>query len=602
MRTAAEIAELFYHRRQDAGEERQRMRDACALYQGDIAIDLSELSAEERPAVVNYARMGSNHMAMRAAGVMPVVEHLMVDYGKRDQARKKADTRRKVNHGWWGESKQNLILRKRGRWLFTYARSPVLLWPDMKRDIPVWQARSPLDTYSAPLFGVGDCTPIDAIFAQTRTVGWVRQFWPEHAIHFLRNKADDMVDVLEYTDSDQFSKVLCLSSRTKRGDFFTTNAVDWIAESGPAVMLLNLPNRVGRPWAVVLEAISLERPIGLYDGLYGMYQSQAKLQALGLIARQRGVFQEEWLVAESAATTPDIIRKADAMTGEVGILQGGKFERVFPDPQYATDTGIDRLSRDQRVEAGVPSAVGGEGISNTRSGRGVETILGAATDPMLQEAHELFAMSLLEENKIAIAMDKAYWGSDSKRLFVAFNGDKCHVDYVPQALWETDQHIVRYPFPGGDVDSINIATGQAVGAGVMSRRTAASLNPLVANPEAEFDQIVVERLQDAFFTQVQQMAGTPGAGWEPIDLIRFMELVGNDQMEIVPAFRTVQAEAQARQAAEAPTPEAMQPGVSPPGQGVEQPGQFNATPDQAGLSKLLFSLRAPQMRSAAERV
>lgn len=602
MRSAAQIAELFYERRQDAGTERQRMRDACSLYQGDIAIDLSELSAEERPAVVNYMRMGTNQLGMRAAGVMPMIEHLQVEYGRQDYARKKADLRRKVNHGWWGASKQNLILRKRARWMFAYAKAPVLMWPDMKTDMPMWQARSPLDTYAAPLFGVGDCLPVDAIFAQTRTVGWVRRFWPEHSIHFLRSKADDLVDVLEYTDADQFSKVLCLSSRTRRGDIFASSASDWIAESGPAVMLTNIENRVGRPWAVILEAISLERPVGLYEGMFGMYQHQAKLQALSMIARQRGVFQEEWLVASGPGETPDIIRKADAMTGEVGIVTGGRFERVSPDPQYATDTGIDRMSRDQRVEAGVPAAYGGEGISNTRSGRGVETVLGAATDPLLQEAHELFAMSLLEENKIAIGMDKAYWGSESKRLFVAFNGDKCNVDYVPNDLWETDQHLVRYPYPGGDVDSINIATGQAVGAGVMSRRTAARLNPLVDNPEAEFDQITVERLQDAFFAQVQQMASTPGGGFEPIDLIRFMELVGSDRMEIIPAFRVVQGEAQRRQAAQAETPDQMQPGVSPPGAGVEQPGAFNATPDQAGLSKLLFSLRAPQMRSAAESV
>lgn len=602
MRTAAEIAELFYQRRKEAGVERQRMRDACALYQGDIAIDLSELSAEERPAVVNYTRMGTNQMGMRAAGVMPIVEHLQVDFGKRDLARKRADTRRKVNHGWWGASKQNLVLRKRARWLFAYAKAPVLMWPDMKLDMPVWQARSPLDMYAAPLFGVGDCVPVDAIFAQVRTVGWVRRFWPEHAVHFLRNRTDDLVDVLEYTDADQFSKVLCLSSRTKRGDIFASSALDWIAESGPAVMLVNIENRVGRPWAVVVEAISLERPMGLYDGLHGMYQAQGRLQALSLIARTKGVFQEQWLVAENGTTTPDVVRKADAMTGEVGIVSGGRFERVTLDPQYATDTGIDRLSQAQRVEAGVPAAYGGEGISNTRSGRGVETVLGAATDPLLQEAHELFSTSLVEENKIAIGMDKAYWGSESKRLFVAFNGDKCHVDYTPNALWETDEHVVRYPYPGGDVDSINIATGQAVGAGVMSKRTMARLNPLIENPEAEFDQIVVERLQDAFFQQVAQMAGTPGGGFEPVDLIRFIELVSSDQMEFIEAFGQVQAEAQKRQAAQAPTPEQMQPGVSPAGQGVEQPGAFATAPDQEGLSTLLSTLRLPQRRAISEKV
>lgn len=602
MRTAGEIAALFYERRNYAGVERQRMRDVCALYEGAVAVDLSELSTEDRPAVINFARMGINQTAMRAAGVMPMVEHFAVDYGKRDAARKRADMRRKVTHGWWGESRQNLVLRQRARWLFAYASAPVLLWPDMKRGMPVWMPRSPLDTYAAPTWGVGDNVPADAIFAQVRTVAWVRANYPQHAIHFHRAGADDLVDVLEYVDAEQYHRVLCLGSRVRRGMELLSSAREWVAEMSPGVTLQQLPNRAGVPWAVVPKLIGLERSVGLYDGIAGMYQAQARLQALSLHARMKGVFQEEWLVATNDMVTPDVIRKADALTGEVGIVTGGRFERVTPDPQYATDTGIDRLERAQRVEAGIPGAWGGEGMSNVRSGRGVETILGAATDPLLQETHELFATSLAEENRIAIAMDKGYWGDESKTFFVAFNGDKCNVTYRPTELWETDRHTVRYPFPGGDVDSINIATGQAMGAGIMSRKTAATLNPLVENPEQEFDQIIAERLQDAFLTQVQTMAATPGSGWNPVDLARFAELVRSDQMEMFEAFAKVQAEAQERQAREAESMAQTMPGVAEPGTGVEQPGMFQTAPDQQGLSQLLFSLRAPQMRAAAERV
>lgn len=605
MRSAAEIADLFFERRRTAGVDRQRMRDVCALYEGAVAVDLSELSSEERPAVINFTRMGINQTAMRAAGVMPIVEHFPVDSGRRDQARKNADLRRKVNHGWWGHSRLNLVLRQRARWLFAYAEAPVLLWPDMKREMPVWLPRSPLDTYAAPTWQVGDMVPQDAIFAQVRTVGWVRSQYPEHAIHFDRSNPDDLVDVLEYVDADEYHRVLCVGSRPKVGLSHLSGTREWFAEMAPAVTLQRIPNRAGVPWVAIPKLVSLERPIGLYDGVMGMYQAQARLQALSLHARQRGIFQEEWLVAMDPGITPDVVRKADPMNGDVGIVTGGRFERFTPDPQYATDTGIDRLERAQRVEAGIPGAWGGEGMSNVRSGRGVETILGAATDPLLQETHELFASSLQEENRIAIAMDRAYWGRESKRFMVAFNGDKASVTYTPATLWETDHHVVRYPFPGGDIDSISIATGQAMGAGIMSRRTAAMLNPLVENPEQEFDQIVSERLRDAFLSQVQTMAATPGAGFEPVDLARLVELVESDRMELVQAFGKVQKEAQERQARQAETAAQAQPGVSPPGMGVEQPappGAFQTSPDQQGLSQLLFSLRAPQMRSAAERV
>jgi hypothetical protein len=603
LRTAAQIAELYYDRRRLAGFERQRMRDVCSLYEGDVAIDLSELSESERPAVVNFARMGINQLGMRAAGTMPVVEHLMIDGGRRDAARKAADKRRKINHGWWGESKLNLLMRQRARHLFAYGQTPVVLWPDMKKNMPTWQVRSPLDTFAAPTYGVGDIVPDNAIFAQVRTVGWVRMTFPHLAIYFHKAGDMDRVDVLEYVDRDQYHKLVCLAARPAYGyDVSRDDTAMWMATEATAATIVQLKNRAGVPWCVIPRAITLERNLGLFDGIFGMYQAQARLQALSLHARQKGVFQETWLVTDNENVVPEVLAQADAMMGQVGILRGGRFERVTPDPQYATDTGIDRLERAQQFEAGIPSAFGGQGISNTRSGRGVETVLGAATDPLLGEAHDIFVASLYEEDRIAIAMDKGYWGDESKRLFVSFNGEKGSVSYVPNDLWVTDEHIVRYPYPGGDADNLNIATGQAMGAGIMSRKTAASLNPLVPNPEQEFDQIVGERLQDAFLSQIQTMATTPGAGMEPVDLARLIQLVQDDELELIAAFQKVQAEAQARQARAAQTAEQMQPGVSPPGQGVEQPGQFQTTPDQQGLSKLMFGLRAPQMRSMAERV
>lgn len=603
MRSSQQIAELFYERRRLAGFERQRMRDVLSLYEGSVAIDLSELSESERPAVVNFARMGINQLGMRAASTMPVTDHFPLETGRRDWARKNADSRRRVNHAWWGKSRMNLLLRQRARHLFAYGASPVVVWPDMVNDMPSWQVRSPLDTFPAPHYGVSDLVPDDVIFAQTRTVQWVLHRHPDLWAYFHRAGPMDKVDVLEYIDRDEIHKVVCLAARPAFGmEVSRADTADWMTVQASAATIMRTPNRAGRPLCVIPKGITLERQAGLFDGIYGMYQQQARLQALSLHARQRGVFQETWLVTENEAATPEVVKKADAMMGEVGILRGGRFERATVDPQYATDTGIDRLARMQQLEAGIPSAFAGEGISNTRSGRGVETILGAATDPLLQEAHDLFTASLEEEDRAAIAVDKGWWGSDQKKVTVSFCGDKGRVVYTPNELWVTDEHDVRYPFPGGDVDNLNIATGQAMGAGIMSKKRAAQLNPLVENPEEEFDQIIAERLEDAFLQQIQSMATTPGAGMEPVDMAQLIRMVREDKADLLDAFDQVQKAAQQRQATPAESPEQMQPGVSPPGMGVEQPpGLFNASPDAQGLSRLLYGLRAPQMRSAAER-
>jgi len=601
MRTAEDIAHLYHQRRDAAGAERQRMRDIASLYGGDIAIPLSELQREERAAVVNFARMGINQMGMRAASTPPVIVPVEVDYGRADSARKRAEMRRRVNHGWWGANRLNLQMRQRARWLFAYATSPAYIKPCFRTDMPRWHPRSPLDTYAAPTMSMVDYVPTDCIFAQTRSVGWVRVHYPEKSAFFQDNHADDMVDVIEYVDHEQVSIVMCLKARKRwqvAEGVMSPGGSPWedTTRVGQGIMLDSYANRAGRPLAIVAGNVSLERRVGQYDGIIGMYQAQAKLQALSTIARERGVFQETWLVQRPGEQEPpEIIAQADPRTGHVGIVRNGVFDRATVDPQYATDNGIALLERAQRVEAGIPADFGGEAGSNVRTGKRADGIISAAVDPLIQEAHDIFAASLEDENKVAIAIDKAYWGSESKTFYVSWEGDDCKVTYTPEDTWEIDEHRVRYPLPGGDVHDINIATGQAIGAGMLSVQTGAALNPLIKNPEKERDLIISERISGMVLAKIEVDSQTPGSGWEMPDLLRLAELVRSDKAELIEAAIQVQREAQERQATPAATQADMMPGVAPPGQGVEQPGAFNTTPDQEGLSGLLAQLTMPQM-------
>ena len=89
-------------------------------------------------------------------------------------------------------------------------------------------------------------------FAQVRTVGWVRKNYPQHSIHFHRAQNDDLVDVIEYVDHEQYHRVLCLGTRLRQGLEFAMSAREWVAEMSPGVTLQQLPNRAGvpaRPWS-----------------------------------------------------------------------------------------------------------------------------------------------------------------------------------------------------------------------------------------------------------------------------------------------------------------------------------------------------------------
>lgn len=603
MRTAEEIADLFYQRRRAAGTERERLRNIRDLYQGDIVIPLSELQRDERTAVVNLAKQGINQMGMRAASTNPMVHTVISDYGHREAARKRADTRRQVNHGWWGANRMNLQLRQRARWLFAYASAPTMIMPSFKygrtENMPCWHPRSPLDTYTAGATGVTDFVPSDAMFAQTRSVGWVRLNHPDKSGPFMGNAPDDLVDLIEYVDHEQITVVMSLGARKwHEARELVGGGDNWLSSNNSAAVTLHhTVNRAGCPLVVVAGNVSLEKRVGQYDGMIGMYQAQARLQALSLIARERGVFQEAYLVQNpNSQEAPEVLVQADPQTGRMGIVRNGTIQRTTIDPQYATDSGIDRLERAQRVEAGVPADFGGESASNVRTGRRGADIIAASIDPILHEAHDILAASLEDENRIAIKVDRGWWGTESKSFYVSWGGDDCKVTYIPERVWaETDEHRVRYPLPGADVHEINIATGQAVGAGIMSKRRAAELNPLVENPEKEHDRVVAEQIEQAQLQQILTLASTPEGPFQPADLARLAELVQSDEMPLFKAVQTVQREAQERQAAQAPTPADAMPGLSQPGMGMEQPGAFNTTPDQQGLNSLLSSLTMPQV-------
>jgi hypothetical protein len=276
--------------------------------------------------------------------------------------------------------------------------------------------------------------------------------------------------------------------------------------------------------------------------------------------------------------------------GIPGIVKGGALVPRGVDPQFQTNITIDRLAAAQKEQAGLTPELAGQSQTNVRTGIRSAQLLSNVIDFPIQEAQELFAESLQEENKTAIAFAKAYGGV--KSFYVNWDGARGPITYDPAVVFETDQNIVAFPLAGADQAGLVISSGQRVGMGTMSKQKFMEIDPLIDDPEREHDRIVAEKLEEALlggFAQ-QVAAGTI----PPLDAARVHELVESDQMELFQAIIKAHDEAQARQATPAPpgTP-ATQPGLGAPGMGAEQP-QIGPSPDSQGLAGLLQSLRSPQ--------
>jgi hypothetical protein len=206
----------------------------------------------------------------------------------------------------------------------------------------------------------------------------------------------------------------------------------------------------------------------------------------------------------------------------------------------------------------------------------------------VQEAQEILAASLVEENKRAIAIAKSYFGNQRRSFYVSQGKVKGHVDYIPNKDFETDANTVTYAYAGADANALVVGLGQRVGIGTMSKRTAQEIDPLISDPEIEHDRTVSESLEAALLSAVQTQAAQGAI--PPADLAKIMKLVISDKLDLAAAVEKVQREAQERQATPAPVgaPETM-PGLSMPGMGAEQPVEQAQGPAPS-LDQLLGAL------------
>ncbi len=256
-----------------------------------------------------------------------------------------------------------------------------------------------------------------------------------------------------------------------------------------------------------------------------------------------------------------------------------------------TDTALDRLERQERLEGAIPAEFGGESATNIRTGRRGEAVLSATVDYRVQEAQELFANSLLHEDKIAIAIEKSYWGDTTKSFFMPGRRTTGQETYTPNKVWQTDFHYVAYSASGSDVNNLVIGLGQRLGIGLMSKESAREADPLISDPDFEHDQIIAEGVEAALLASIQQQAANPQGPYQPEDLAYLTKLVVEQDVSLYEAVRRTNQRAQDRQATAMPpgAPETM-PGLAMPGMGAEAPVQ--APPPPANIDALLAQLGA----------
>ena len=572
--TIQEIAAILKERQDKQGPMIDSMRQLRDAYNGDLIIPLPEMDRREKSAVANLITTGLDQTAMRIASTMPSVFYPALEEGN-NASEKRARTRKRATMGWWEANKMPLKMRRRARWLIGYASSPVILRPDTKWGAARWDIRDPLNTFPSTGEDPDQITPNDCIFVYNRSRAWLQNNYPDAAgkLRAINPNPTDLIQIAEYTDAEV--TVLMAISTTKLSQWESN------VRGVPFVELERVQNKTGLCLAVVPGRITLDRPMGQFDSLVGMYALQSKLMALEVIAVERGIFPDTYLVSRPGETARFVAGPYDGRSGQVNVVQGGDIREMAANPGFATNGMMDRIERAQRIGSGTPAEFGGESTSNVRTGKRGDAILSAVVDFPIQEAQEIFAASLQEENKRAIAIAKTYFGNERKSFYISSRGAKGHVDYVPNKDFEDDNNVVTYSHSGADANSLVVGLGQRIGIGIMSKQTAQEIDPFISDPEQEKDRVISEGLEQALLQSIQTQASQGAI--PPSDVAAIVEMVASDKASLAEAVTKIHEAAQKRQATPAPTgaPETM-PGLGAPGMGAEQPQAQPQQPQDVG--------------------
>lgn len=564
--TAQDILALYVQRSTDLAPMHSAMRQVKDIYDGSATVPLPDMGTDQGAAVPNLLAQGVDQMAGRIASTSPMVAFAQ---GQTRRSQRQARTAARVVGGWWQNDRLSQKMKHRARHLIAYGMSPCVIRLDQRTKLPVWQVRNPLETFPSPGVIPGTSTPENVIFAYRRSVAWLQAngYGEQVAMILdpadLRQPADIDLLLLEYVDPDQ--TCLCVSGYRVNGDapplpISGTGQSSARLGSRGAVMLRHIPNSTGVMTAVIPQRIGLERAAGQFDSMVGMYYQQAKLMALEVMAVEKGIFPDSYLVSRPGEVARFIDGPHDGRSGLVNVVAGGDIKELATQPGYMSPQTIDRLERSQRVTAGIPAEFGGESATNIRTGRRGDAVLSAVIDFPVGEAQELFAFALTDEDRAAIALSKEYAGRTEKTLYVGTGNFAKKITYTPNEVFDTTEHTVSYPAVGADLNNLIMGLGQRVGMGIMSKETAATLDPFIDNPEMEHDNIIAEGLEVAMLSGLQQQASTGAI--PPLTLAKIMNLVKSDRMELAEALNKAveDAQAEAQRAAEeqaqtAPTPE-----------------------------------------------
>ena len=602
--TFEEIVGIVRQRQDIQSPLLSKMIDIKDRYNGDYVIPLPSMDEEPVLPPLTPALISENidAVAQRAASVTPYIGCPAVDPSKErgKRSRQYADIRKRALAATWYQNKYKLKMRRAYRHLAGYATTALVVNPDFKTGMPKIEVRDPLGVYPEPSAAENYDIPRNCAFVYGKSGDWLRANYPASRdenggpIASDKNARQELWDCCEWIDEEH----IVIGIMGPRYNHFNQTYPNHSTQ----LELSRYENLAGMPCVITPGRVTLDKISSSVSNVVGMVDLMAKLMALELIAQEKAIFPDRYIIGRSGQV-PMIVggEWKDGREGEVNVLlDAEQIGELRGAPDQNTNIAIDRLERNARVSTGTVPQIGGESYGALRTGRGIDALMGAALDPRIQELQEIMEGHLPHLNECLFATYKGYWGSKTISTFTGYAGDFGQVEFTPDEHFETYDNVVSHSVPGADVQGTTIQLGQLLQMKGISLATFRTKHPFIEDPEAEGRRVDEEQLEEAVMVAIQQQAVQ---GALPVIYISKIEKYRKKGLDIFEAIEKADEDIREMQAAQAPPPDAGQamspeeamglagPPQALPPEAAPQQGQQQGSP-QAALAQMQQALMA----------
>ena len=603
MYTFDEIVGIIRQRQDAQSPLLERMLEVKERYNGEYVIPLPSMENEPVLPPLTPALIAENidAVAQRASSVMPFIGCPAIDQSKERgvRSREYADIRRRALAATWYSSKYKLKMRRAYRHLAGYATSCLVVTPDFEKGVPRIDIRDPLGVYPEPKAYEDVEPPRNCGFVYGKSGDWLRAHYPAARqenggpVASDDNARQELWDVCEWVDSEHIVIGIMGPRYNHYNQTYPYHSVQ--------KELSRARNKSGMPCIITPGRVSLDKIASSVSNVVGIVDLMSKMMALEILAQEKAIFPDRYIIGRSGQV-PMIVggEWKDGREGEVNVLLDAEAIgelRSTPDP--STNIAIDRLERNARISTGTVPQIGGETYGALRTGRGIDSLMGAALDPRIQEMQEIMEAHLPHLNECIFATYEGYFGNKQFSMFTGYAGDFGQVEFTPNEHFETHDNVVSYSIPGADIQGTTIQLGQLLSMKGISLRTFRTKHPFIEDAEAEGRRVDEEQLEEAVMAAIQQQALS---GQLPVVYVSKIEKHRKKGLDIFEAIEKADSEIREEQAAVAPPPEqgmAMAPeqapglaagpeGMAP--QGAPPTGGQEMTPEAA--AQLVGALQA----------